>query len=617
MTTRAPPPETPHTMRDAWPWTIAVAAVLLGIAAFALPHAIQAGDAGELATVMLRGGVPHPSGYPWMRILGLPARALEALGLPPVRAAAWPCAVLGIGGWLLFHRVALRVAPPIVATFAVLLVATSATVVLHVNDCEVWGPLLAFAGSFVFIATGPRRPPLLLGLLLGLCVSHHLTGVLLVPLAVAAAWPHGALRITPLLRAGAAGLAGSAVGLLPYATLALGSHGAWRWGDPSTFQGLLHHITRADYGVLSLSLHEAHVPATALLSRVGLAFGRALSGGILQSPAFGWLLLAVVLLGALRRPLGMPARPYYGLWSSAVATIIAFPVAHNIDPRSPFGAWIVERFDILGLALLSPLLARVLAPLLRLVEEPWPRRGLALVGGLLLVRQGLTTRWHGTAADDDGIERYAVDLLQTPAPGRRALVFGTDDHRTFPVLFAQEVLRVRPDVLYVDASLLAHPWYRQRLAARFPGLPDVDKPVALIMAMAADPRFGDTDFYLANLFSRPARSLPLAPRGILWRVALPERGESSVPIDVLPSHRAALARYVGPDHAAMPELPKTPGHPFSADLLGIYPELTAELARGLEATGHRDEAEALLRDALEVGGAALRGDGAPAPSTAP
>src|SRR5690606_21103446 len=76
MTTSPPPSPGPR----AWGSTWLVAGVLLGVAAWAMPSAIQAGDAGEFATVMLRGGVPHPSGYPWMRILGWPARALEVLG---------------------------------------------------------------------------------------------------------------------------------------------------------------------------------------------------------------------------------------------------------------------------------------------------------------------------------------------------------------------------------------------------------------------------------------------------------------------------------------------------------------------------------------------------------
>ena len=595
MTTSPPPSPGPR----AWGSTWLVAGVLLGVAAWAMPSAIQAGDAGEFATVMLRGGVPHPSGYPWMRILGWPARALEVLGVPPVRAAAWPCAALAIVGWSCVHRVALRFAPPAIASFAVLLLALSPTAVLHAFDIEVWGPLLAFAGGFLGLATGRPRSPLLLGAALGLVVSHHLTGVLLAPLAVAAAMP-GARAFSAWLRAGLQGLAGVLLGLTPYLTLMLGSGDAWRWGDVQSLEGLLHHIGRADYGVFSLSLHTLPVPASALLERVVRTVGGALSAGLVSVTIPCALLLALVLGLALRlRPAAVPRRIVLGLWLAAVATLLLFPLAHNIDPRSPFGAWILERFDLLGLALLAPLLAGVLAPLHALAEDRvWRRRGLHVVGGLLLVRQLLTTHWRGVPFDDDGVERYAIDLLRTPTPGRRAFVFGTDDHRTFPVLFAQAVLGHGPEVVYVDASLLAHPWYRAQLRARVPELPDAEKPLQLIGALWSDPRFADSEVYLANIFSRPARSLALAPQGILWRVLRPD--EQASPLDVLPAHRAALARYVrAPGTGAMPtDAVMYDAHPFAADLLAQYPERTAELARALRDTGHPHEADALLTEAL-------------------
>ena len=79
-----PSPVAPDRRPIGWTSTLGLVA-LLGVVAFiALPRTVQPGDAGEFATVMLRGGVPHPSGYPWMRLLGLPARGSWSLGLPPV-----------------------------------------------------------------------------------------------------------------------------------------------------------------------------------------------------------------------------------------------------------------------------------------------------------------------------------------------------------------------------------------------------------------------------------------------------------------------------------------------------------------------------------------------------
>lgn len=587
-------------MPHAWAFTLAVAAVMSAVALWAMPSSIQPGDAGEMATVMLRGGVPHPSGYPWMRILGAPARLLEAWGLSPVRAAALPCAGLAVVGWILVHRVALRFAPPWVATFSVLLLAVAPIPVLHAFDVEVWGPLLAFAGVFMFFATGPRRSPWVLGLLLGAVVSHHLTGILLLPLAIGAAAPPRGAPLRAWLRAGVSGCLGACIGLTPIVTLMWGDGDAWRWGDTRSLSGLLHHVTRADYGVLSLSLHTEAVPKLALLERAAGSVGRTLSAGLVTSEILGGLLfVCVLILGARQRPAATSTASLFGLGASLLATLVLFPLAHNIDPRASHGAWIVERFDLLGFALLAPWLAGVLARIpVSVGDDRFRRYGLAVVTALLLVRQGLSTTWHGVPSDNDIVERYAADVVRTPAPGRRAIIFGTDDHRTFPILFVQRVLGIAPEVLYIDASLLAHPWYRADLERRFPGLPDRSKPVQLIQALWADPAFADVEIYVANLFSRPIRTLPLAPQGILWRVLRPD--EDASPLDVLPAHRAALARYVRqPGRGAMPQdMVAVAAHPFAADLLAIYPERTAELAGALRATGHPQEADALLTEAV-------------------
>ncbi|MCA9712271.1 MAG: hypothetical protein KDK70_40920, partial [Myxococcales bacterium] len=191
---------------------------------------------------------------------------------------------------------------------------------------------------------------------------------------------------------------------------------------------------------------------------------------------------------------------------------------------------------------------------------------------------------------DDGVERYAHDLLHTPPPGR-ALVIGTDDHRVFPILFVQQVRGQAPDVLYVDASLLSQPWYREHLRARWPELPEIDKPVALIGALWSDPAWADTPILLANVFSRPASQLPVVPYGLLWRV-LPPHDRQVTPQRVIDDHLAALARYGTPPAPA-----SAPAHPWTADLHAAYHEGTERLLAALRAEGRDAERRALL-DAL-------------------
>ncbi|MEM6290859.1 MAG: hypothetical protein AAGA54_06320 [Myxococcota bacterium] len=587
--------------RASWRSTALVVGVLLLVAAWALPRSVQAGDAGEFVTVMLAGGVPHPSGYPWMRILGVLARALLALGVPPVLAASVPCALAGIGGIALLHRVALRCVPEApargavtVATLVTLLLASTSTVVLHVFDAEVWGPLLLVAGGFTWLAVVRRAPPWMLGLALGLGVGHHLTAVLLLPLAVAAAWPD---ERTPaaVLKAGLSGLAGSLLGLTVLFTLMLGAHGpeaAWAWGETETLGGWLHHVTRADYGVFQLSLQDQRPPAWAQLRRAYTVQGGALSAQLSPHWLLGAALIGIVCVLAVRRG-PLPLRLRIGLVLSVVFSGTLFPTAHNLDPTSPFSAWILERFDLLPIALLVPVCALALAPLpAAAASRGRAGLGLAIGGGLLVLRQLIFTAWHGVPADNPWVEKYAVDAVRTPE-AERAIIVGTDDHRTFPMLYAQEVLGEGPGVLYIDASLLAHPWYRARLRQRMPGLPDIDKPVRLLTALQADPAWDDVPLYLSNDFSRHSVGLPRVPEGVLWRLVHPRLPPPTAD-EVLTRHKAALRRY-----GAIPKDAFYGGHPFAADLLAGYLATTKNLGEALYAQGRDAEAEALLRFAMD------------------
>lgn len=592
-----------HAQDDRLHWhSTALVVVVLGcIAAWSLPRAIQAGDAGEFATVMLGGGVPHPSGYPWMRMLGVFSRGLFALGVPPAASAAIPCAALSIGGFAFMHRVALWCTRPastraraVIATCVTLLFACSSPVVLHTMDTEVWGPLVFAAGLFSWLAIVRRASPFVVGIALGLAVSHHLTAVMLVPLAVASAWPKQT-GWSPVLRAGLQGISGSLLGLAALLTLMLGAHGldaAWAWGDTQTWAGWLHHITRGDYGVFQLSLQEQRPPAWAQLRRALDVQGGALTARLSPHWVLSGLALLIPWVLAIRRGV-IATRLRVGLVLSAVLSGVLFPLAHNLDPTAPPSMWILERFDVLPIALNVPIVALALAPVPAAVADRGRAGvGLAICGLLLVLRQLVFTAWHGVASDNPWVEDYARDVLATPT-AKRAIVVGTDDHRTFPLLYAQTIRGEGANVLYIDASLLAHPWYRARLRDQEPALPDIDKPVRLLTTLQADPSWDAVDLYLTNDFSVHSAGLPRVPEGLLWRLVHP-RLPPPTSRDVLRRHVDALAKYGPVSREAFYS-----GHPFAADLVAQYLSTTASLAQALEAEGHEATAEALLRFGMQ------------------
>ncbi len=479
---------------------------------------------------------------------------------------------------------------------AVGIAALAPLVIGHVADSEVWGPHLFFCAGFVLVALGREEPrPLLLGALLGVAVSHHLSAVLLVPLAIGSAWPRTPLRETgpgPVVRNGLLGLLGSAIGLVPYVTLAIGQGGAWRWGDTRTPSGLLPHVTRGDYGVVALSLHTEDVGTWDVVARCWASLADALTVGALPH-ALVFVALMVALVAFTPRPAQVAPAAWIGLWASLATTTAIFPALQNIDPASPFGAWILERFDLLPLCLWTIPLGLALDRLGDLDLRPPLRLALVGAGALLVISQLLRALAGGLPRDERGVERYAVDLLRTPIvldSSHPPLVFGTDDHRTFPALYAAEVLHEGPG-LYVDASLLTFPWYRQRLRERFPELPEQDKPLRLMGAIWADPALRDTPIYVTHPFSRPAaRELLLVPEGMLWRVIPPGADPDLFAADAaVERHLAALARYdsraedfagrVHPDR-----------HPWSVDLWFAYVDRSVAMVNMLRARGDAHDA---------------------------
>jgi hypothetical protein len=564
-----------------------LAVLLVVVIAWALPREIQPGDAGELATVMLKGGVPHPPGYPWMRILGPLARLGLVLGLPAAAAAALPCALVGAAGWTWLAASIARLCSLRIAIGTVLFVATAHVVVLHTIDAEVWGPLVLAIAAIVHLAVRRDRAPWLVGLVFGAALAVHLTVVWLLPLVVLAAWPraprHREARAIAI--AGAKGVAGTLLGLSIFATLAIGDTDApWRWGELDSAAGLVRHVLRSDYGTFSLSLHDASPAAAAQLGRAASSWAAAWSAGLLVHPLWALPIVALVVVGA--RATWPTAQRSLAIAVAAtwLLSAIAFPLLHDIDPASPFGAWILERFDIMPLALSTIPLALAMTAVAGALR---PRlRTFAMVGAAAaLGQQIVTTATRGTPSDDDAIEVYARDVLRTPDPARRSIVIGTDDHRTFPVIFAHAVLGEGPQVLYVDASLLAHPWYRAALRRRMPELPDVDKPVRLVMALWATPAGRDVAVYLANDFSLPSTTLPRVPEGVLWRV-LADDDLGVGPDVVLARHHAALQRLAGPPQRA-------PSSPFAADLAAAWHEPSVQLAAALRRAGRPDLAASL------------------------
>ena len=599
----------PHYRRS----LLALALLVGAIAIVSVPNTVQPGDAGEFSTVMLRGGIPHPSGYPWMRMLGAAAQVLESIGVPSATAAAAPCALLAIAGFIATGYLLASIVPSTYGAVIVSFLAGSPLFVRHAYDAEVWGPHLFFC-ALVSLWCWQRRSPLLIGLALGAAVANHLTAILLLPMAAGAAWPTdgGAKEI---LRAGLYGVLGSSICLLVFGTLALGEGGAWRWGDTETWSGWFHHVTRGDFGSFQLSIQKHGAPPlTARLSRVLTSLGDTWTVGAVRSPWVASVFLATVawcsqLHQRVPRPL------YLGWVSCLILTTIVFPSAQNIDPTTPFGQWINERFDLLPALLWTPAFAAALHRLESYISIQRVR-AILIPAALTILAAQFVRSWHERPQRLRGTEVYARDMLESPGTPN-AIIIGTDDHRTFPALYVAEVSPSASQALYIDAALLYHPWYRSWILQRRPDLPIQELPVKTITAILKTPALQDTPVYLSNIFSKPSGLMPLVPEGLLLRVVPPHAPPDFISPEALARrHLEATERLVG-TRADFQGADDPATDPFGANLWSRYALGARELARNLEAAGRADLAEEIASDALSRGVTPTELGTPPIPAKAP
>lgn len=466
-------------------------------------------DNGEFVTLAFSEGTAHPPGYPLYTIY---LRAMSWLpASTPAHATALATALLGAATVATLTAALQRWGTgPVAAATAALVVGFDAQVWLLATHAEVF-TLNALVAAGILWAAAPGNPrrgiarAATLGLLAGLALSNHHTSVFLLPLGLyglAIAGDEARESETParsmLLACGAASTAGI-VGLLPYAYLvaSAGDCGSCLgWGDPSTFDGLWHLVTRADYGTTSLSAKG---------EAAGLANLSALLQALVVGSAGIVALFAVAGMAVAVRDRRVPLVAIATSWFLAGPVFVSL---FNIAPTG-IGQEIVARFYVLPIVLLAPFVALGLQLAGRVVAVA------AVCIALLASASTVTTTYSGLIGD------YAHDLL-APLPAD-AIVLGTGDHRMFGVHYQQLVEGHRTDVVYIDAYLLAYDWYRARLEERL-GAPlpastaDSIPLVAVVDALAALER----PLFLSHRFDPLLARYPSYPFGVTVRLTARE-----------------------------------------------------------------------------------------------
>ena len=204
-------------------WPLSILAIAAGLYLATAARDVLIGDTAEFLAAALSGGVPHPSGYPLLVLLGR-VFAWLPVGDLPFRANLVGVASSAGTASLVFLTSRRLGASPLAAAVGALVLVGHPLFWEWSLSLEAFPLNNVLAASVVYFlvrwhAESDHVGPLLLAALCGaLGVANHLTIVCLVPAAALMLWRH---RHTLLSRPGwvVALIAVSVVGLLPYAYL--------------------------------------------------------------------------------------------------------------------------------------------------------------------------------------------------------------------------------------------------------------------------------------------------------------------------------------------------------------------------------------------------------------
>ncbi len=391
-------------------------------------------DGGELIAATMTGGVPHPSGYPIYLMLG------RIFGQIPIGTVAYRfnlfsafsmAVAAGFIALGILHRIGvdrqsirIRQVGPAVATG--LSFAFAPLVWGQAIITEVYALNLAFVSILIWILLNgsAKRHPVLSGAVLGLCITTHLTSLLLTPL----------LLIFVPRRLWLYLLAGTFFGLLPYLALPiLGSkESPIVWGQLDTVKGWWWQVSSFIYQPNTFA-YSSDLWADRLSSW--------LPQYLVQFTWFGIILIALGIYqirSNLRLVIGMLVTigaysVYAFMYNTSDALVFALP-----------GLMMIAVF--LGLGLTRLKMAALLLPLV-MVTINFDKQDLGQVSNLRIASESL--------------------LGQLPP---QSIVLTPGDQTISALWYYHYVEGQRADLVLADGNMFQFDWYRMRLGRLYPDL---------------------------------------------------------------------------------------------------------------------------------------------------
>ena len=512
--TLRPPPQ--H--RQAVLTATGVVAASLGVYAATAARLPWWGDSAEFVTVARTLGIAHPPGYPLYTLLSAVAVRLP-LGSPFFRlsllsavfaslaagvAALIVWAVIGLGAGDGRPPLAARVASSILAGLSVAFGQTfwSQATVPEVYALSALLILLVLLLTCIWLGNERRargaaglhgaeipgflrgdRPVLIIGLVLGLALAHHLTAILVVPSVLFALYCRYRAAPTPRTILAAVGLLGVGLSLYAYLPVRAAHDPAMLWSTTDSLKGFLGHVSGRSY---------SHLLFDAPVASVRHRLSEFLASAPRELP---WFLLALSGVGvwALWR------RARVVLPVLAVEAVLVLVHAANYRIRD-IGSYYIPIYVVLAL-----LAGLGLFEITARAGRRWAQAGLVVPALAVAIALGtpavrLAAGWR--ARDLSGrrdAALYLERMLDEIEPG--GIVAAIEDNVVFLLRYARFVEGRREDVAVVDfVSRAPHleKWYP---GIRFPSEGE------LVRALAESDSVGDSERTLGE--TRVATYLPL------------------------------------------------------------------------------------------------------------
>ncbi len=481
---------------------VGVGAIALLVYLLTMNRTIGFIDKGELLAAASTLGIPHPTGYPTMMLIGylftliLPLRDVLALNIMSAllaAASAWGLTLLlddllrrltttaiarkprgqargkrgrGKGGKPETRQERVTLDPSTRAFLAgagALGIAFTGIWWGQGNGFEVYSlhalllPLiiltfLRFVDEGLQPESGRRmtRRGFLFAFLVGLSFTNHLTTILIAPGLLLYYFAMTPVKQGKWWFSRIVALApGFLAGLLPYIWLPIraSSHPWFNWGDPSTLDAIFNHIRGKQYAVW-FGRWQVFGDQTAFF----------LESLPIQVGVIGLLLAGVglFLLFIRSRTLGTMILLF-------VIACVIWSGSYDIQEIGPY-----YMTAILGIGIMSCIG-------LLWVFERFGRQGALGAAGAVVV---LTLLFNYSASDESG-NSYVEDMTRNTLnelPKDAVIYSSLWDFWVAGSFYMQKVEALRPDVIVIDQELMRRLWYLDQLERNYPDLMSAVKP---------------------------------------------------------------------------------------------------------------------------------------------